>query len=194
MNYLAHAFLSTSDEILIGNFIGDSVKGKFINKYPEGISQGIFLHRAIDTYTDCHPTFRKSKSRLRAKYGLFSGILVDMFYDHFLAAQWSQYSCVSLTDFSSNTYKTIQKYHYYLPDKIKIILPYMISEDWLYSYSTFKGIQKSLIGINDRTRQRGMISDAHLDLMEYYYYFFDDFRIFFDDVRKEFPGNKKFVL
>ena len=100
MNFLAHAYLSgNNDGILLGNFVADSIKGKQYLDYPSDVGKGILLHRKIDYYTDSHKVFRDSKKRLSAKYGIFSGIIIDIFYDHFLARNWDDYSEVKLKSF-----------------------------------------------------------------------------------------------
>ena len=97
MNFLAHLYLSKNHtNILIGNFIADGIRGnQFTHLHPE-IQQGIVLHRHIDTYTDAHPIVRKSKRRLHERYGHYDGVIIDLFYDHFLARNWSQYSAIPL--------------------------------------------------------------------------------------------------
>ena len=108
MNFLAHLFLSgENDDIIIGNFIADAVKGRYIEKYNEKIRYGIKLHREIDNYTDNHPVFKQSRKRLLHKYHKFSGVIVDMYYDHFLAVNWSDYSDENLEAFVSNAYKIL---------------------------------------------------------------------------------------
>ena len=86
MNFLAHIYLSGNNkEITIGNFIADGIRGKDYKKYPEAIQTGILLHRQIDTFTDAHKTVRQSTKRLHENYGHYSGVIVDILYDHFLA-------------------------------------------------------------------------------------------------------------
>ena len=87
MNYLAHLYLSgNDDELKLGNFIGDSVRGSDLSMYPPRVQDGIILHRGIDRYTDSHHVVMKSKLRLRPKYHKYAPVIVDMFYDHFLGA------------------------------------------------------------------------------------------------------------
>jgi len=85
MNFLAHIYLSGQDELIkIGNFMADTVKGKNYQNYPKKLKIGILLHRFIDSYTDSHVVFRQTTKRLHPNYGHYSGVLADMFYDHFL--------------------------------------------------------------------------------------------------------------
>src|SRR4051812_25235509 len=127
MNFLAHAYLSgDSEELLIGNFIADAVKGSAINNYSGDIKNGILLHRSIDTFTDQHPVVHQSIVRLRPSYHKYAGVLVDIFYDHFLAKNWKDYSSVELNKFVSHVYRVMQDNFSQLPHRSQELLPYMI--------------------------------------------------------------------
>src|SRR5437763_302491 len=140
MNFLAHIYLSGDDpQLMIGNFIADFVKGKKKDDYPLKIKQGIELHRVIDDFTDHHPVTARSKNRLRMKYGKYSGVIVDLFYDHFLAADFSEYSDLSLQEFSQRTYDILNKNKSVLPDGVIYFLPFMIERNWLLNYATIEG-------------------------------------------------------
>lgn len=183
MNFLAHIYLSgDNDQIKIGNFMADSIKGKKYLKYPEEIQKGIVLHRAIDYYTDTHPVFKQSTKRLFSTYGHYSGIIVDIFYDHFLAANWRKYSGSQLEKYTLDFYALLENNFHILPTKVKSFLPYMINDNWLLSYASIEGIEKVLSGMNRRT---GRKSDMHLatkELQEHYQDFQFEFEIFFDEV------------
>ncbi|SDS24097.1 ACP phosphodiesterase [Christiangramia echinicola] len=183
MNFLAHIYLSgDNDQIKIGNFMADSIKGKKYLKYPEEIQKGIVLHRAIDYYTDTHPVFKQSTKRLFSTYGHYSGIIVDIFYDHFLAANWRKYSGSQLEKYTLDFYALLENNFDILPSKVKSFLPYMINDNWLLSYASIEGIEKVLSGMNRRT---GRKSDMHLatkELQEHYQDFQFEFEIFFDEV------------
>lgn len=184
MNFLAHIYLSGNDEqLLLGNFIADSVKGKKYLQYPEGIRKGIILHRAIDFYTDTHPTVRKSISRLFERYGHYSGVIVDILYDHFLAANWQEYSDVPLEIFVADFYDLLQENYQILPRNIKQFLPYMIKDNWLVSYATVKGISKILYQMNERTKKRSKMNFAVIELEEHYTDFEAEFSSFFEELR-----------
>ena len=125
MNYLAHIYLSGNHpNIMIGNFVADSIKGKKYLSYPTEIKKGILLHRKIDTTTDAHPSFRKSTKRLHEKYGHYSGIIVDIFYDHFLAKNWTDYSDIPLEDYIQSFYKLLRDNFDILPENIQKMGPY----------------------------------------------------------------------
>ncbi len=145
MNYLAHLFLSgTDDQILVGNFIGDYVKGTALNKYPEKIKNGIILHRRIDTFTDTHPKFREAKSLFRAEFGLYSGIIVDFLYDHYLAKNWNEYSALTLREFAKRSHAVLLQNFRHLPGRVQGFLPFLIQNRRLESYASVGGIVQSL--------------------------------------------------
>lgn len=145
MNFLAHLYLSGENEqIRLGNFIGDFVKGRYFSEYPDDVQRGILLHRFIDTYTDKHHIVIHAKKRLQAKYGHYSGVVIDMFYDHFLAVQWDTYSKQTLRAFVKNVHYMLRENFDILPKKVKHFLPIMIASRRLESYSTIKGIENAL--------------------------------------------------
>ncbi len=145
MNYLAHVFLSGDDEeIVIGNFIGDYVKGTSFRKYSDSIKKGILLHRDIDVFTDRNKIVRKSKSLLQNKYGKYAGIIIDIFYDHFLAKNWEKFSSLPLKDFTENLHKILNKYFEILPEKVKQFVPSFIDNNWIEYYRSVAGIKQVL--------------------------------------------------
>ncbi len=184
MNFLAHTFLSGSDEeLLVGNFIADSVKGRQKDLYPIGIRRGIELHRLIDSYTDGHPIVQQTKERLRPEQGKFAGVITDMFYDHFLAANFKQYSAVPLLDYTLYVYQTVQKFPELLPERVQYFLPYMIKQNWLYRYAQISGIQASLNGLSRRSAFTSNMSTATQALEENYFDYKQDFDLFFPELQ-----------
>ena len=153
MNYLAHIFLSGDNKMVtIGNFMADGIKGKDYKKYPEDIQTGILLHRQIDTYTDSHKTVRQSTKRLHSKYSHYSGVIVDILYDHFLAKNFSTYSDVPLEDYVETFYDSLEEHYEILPSRIQKIMPYMITDNWLLSFASTEGITRVLNGMNRRIK------------------------------------------
>jgi len=152
VNLLAHAYLSGGiNDVLLGNFIGDAVKGNNSNNYPEKVKQGIVLHREIDTFTDNHIAHKQSRDRFRKEFGLYSGVVVDIIYDHFLAANWSNYHSDSLEFFAKEVYKYIITNYNILPLKMKVTVPFMIKSNWFVMYKSISGIEKVLKGMSKRT-------------------------------------------
>lgn len=183
MNFLAHIYLSgNNDFVAIGNFMADSVRGKKYKTFPEEIQKGILLHRGIDTFTDAHNVFRQSTKKLHKNYSHYAGVIVDIFYDHFLAKNWNNYSDIPLEDYVSNFYSKLEENYDILTDKVKNMMPYMISGNWLLSYSSIEGIQQVLDGMNRRTKNRSKMNLATKELKDHYDEFEEEFTLFFDEL------------
>lgn len=188
MNYLAHAYLSgPDDELMVGNFLGDFVKGN-VNRYGEAgvterLRQGIRLHRAIDSFTDQHPVFRRSKKRLAPRYGLLSGVIVDLYYDHFLAQGWAEFSPKPLPAFCSHVYAVLHQNLFRLPPSTHRMVEAMSTHQWLTAYARIEGIERSLEGLARRVPVAADIQTAGDELRLNYGAFEEDFRVFFPDIR-----------
>ncbi len=185
MNFLAHLYLSGDEEdVIVGNFVADAVKGNKLQGFPEGMERGIRLHREIDHYTDRHPVFRVSKSRLSPKYRMYAGVIVDLYYDHFLAKYWSEYSEEDLQKIVSRTYFLLIRRFNLLPPRSRRILPFMISQNWLVGYRDLAVLQKVFNGMSRRTSHPSGMENAIEDLQADYLSFENDFRAFFPDLIK----------
>jgi acyl carrier protein phosphodiesterase len=184
MNFLAHIYLSgNSEKLIIGNFIGDAVKGtEYLSYHPE-IIRGIKLHRKIDEFTDCHPVVIESKNRLRPEYGKYSSVIVDIFYDHFLAASWDKYSETPLHLFAGRIYQLINENLDWMPPKVKHFLPYMVSGNWLLNYAHMDGIRSTLKGMSRRARFESKMEQAADDLQKDYDLYKNEFELFFPQLR-----------
>jgi acyl carrier protein phosphodiesterase len=181
MNFLAHQLLSGGDhQLMVGNFIADFVKGRTaLGQFEREIVKGIELHRAIDAFTDTHPVVAQSKDRLRSKYRHYSGVIVDVFYDHFLARYWNHYHPTPLSDFAQTVYQVMEEHHSILPNEVRQMLPYMSRGNWLVNYSKVEGIQRALSGMSSRTPYVSRMEEATTDLVEYYNNFKNEFDTFF---------------
>jgi len=183
MNFLAHIYLSgESEDILLGNFIADMVKGKQVENFHQGIVDGFILHRKIDTFTDTHPIIEQSKIRLRNRYRLYAGVVVDMYFDHFLSKYWSDYSKHSLTRFVKQSYNILLKNYFLLPMRAKNVLPYMVAANWLVNYSDLDRLQGHFEGIAQLTIFKSGMENAVEDLVKYYDEFENEFRAFFPEL------------
>ena len=181
MNFLAHAYLSgPDDKILLGNFTGDFIKGRqALNNYDRQIIRGVELHRAIDEFTDNHPIVHESKTRLRSTFRHYAGVIVDVFYDHFLATHWNLFHHQPLDTFAAHTYRTLESFSAILPMEFKRMLPYMIRGNWLVHYKEIEGIHRTLSGMASRTPYNSKMEKASDDLRKYYSEFEEEFERFF---------------
>lgn len=193
MNFLAHIYLSGDNaKIMVGNFIGDFVKGRnLIEQFEPEIAKGIGLHRAIDEFTDRHPVVLESKIRLRPKYRHYAAVIVDVFYDHFLSKYWNNYHPELLADFSAHTYKTIGHHWEILPESVKYMLPYMIQDNWLVNYGKLEGIEQALRGMSRRTRHESKMEESIAELREYYDAFKTEFELFFPELTQH---SQQFII
>ncbi len=185
MNFLAHAYLSgNSTKLLVGNFIGDFVKGKQYRNLEEEVAQGVLLHRAIDDFTDQHPVVGQSKAKLREKYRHYAGVIVDMAYDHFLASNWSRYHWQGLLEYTKKVYAIIENHNPILPGRMETMLHYMKQDNWLYQYATLEGIDQALTGMSRRTKFDSKMDEAVIDIENHYQDLKEEFETFLPDAVK----------
>jgi acyl carrier protein phosphodiesterase len=183
MNFLAHIYLSGDNDLIkIGNFMADGIRGKHFESYPLEIQKGIILHRAIDTFTDAHPIFRQSTKKLHEKYHHYAGVIVDVFYDHFLAKNWNTYSDEKLEEFVDRFYQSLDDNHGILSERTKGMMPYMIEHNWLVSYQTIEGINRILTQMDQRTKNESKMRFATNELSEFYSEFEEEFTNFFQEL------------
>lgn len=163
MNYLAHLYLSgKSEKLMVGNFIGDYVKGKKYMDFPEEIANGILLHRHIDSFTDKHHLHKAAKIPFKQDFGHYAGIIVDFVYDHFLAKNWTDYSDTTLRWFAKNTHSVLLSNFNHLPVRVQGFLPFLIQHRRLESYASIEGIVQA-IKIMGKYSSLPSKSDAAMD-------------------------------
>lgn len=183
MNYLAHLYLSGDNvDTRMGNFIGDYVKGRLLDRYPDGVQKGIFIHRAIDYYTDTHPATFEVRQLFREGYGKYSGVVVDVFFDHFLARYWATFSPYPLKGFTRKFYYQMVLRYRELPRKVRGVLPLIIQFNRLYSYHTIDGMQDALEIMSRVTSLPDSTHFAIETLKREYAFIRDQFMIFFPDI------------
>ncbi|MFA9191476.1 ACP phosphodiesterase [Flavobacterium sp. FZUC8N2.13] len=184
MNFLAHIYLSGDNDLIkIGNFMADGIRGKQFENFPKEIQKGIILHRAIDTFTDAHPVFRESTKRLHERYHHYAGVIVDIFYDHFLAKNWTKYSNDNLEEYINLFYQSLHTNIDFLTERTKGMMPYMINQNWLLSYRTIDGISQILTQMDHRTKNQSNMRFASEELQTFYTEFEEEFSLFFEDLR-----------
>lgn len=156
MNFLAHLYLSYPDgDLMLGNFIADAVKGNPERLYSGRVLDGIRMHRQIDHFTDNHPLNKDFNAFLRPEFGKFSGVVSDIFHDHYLALNWPILPV--LENFALDFYQTTQSRWNELPEKVKYFLPYMIDQNWLLSYNSIQGIGQICRQMSKRIQQENRL-------------------------------------
>lgn len=186
MNFLAHAYLSFGqEEILVGNFIADFVKGKELENYPKKIQVGIQLHRAIDSFTDSHLLVKETQVHLRPQFGHYARVISDVFFDYFLAKNWGKYGSKPLEPYSLSVYQTLHSTPTTLPPSFLRMLYWMEQQNWLYAYRNLAGIQQALDGLTRRARFDSKMNEATHVLREkeeeieaLFFVFFQDLETF----------------
>lgn len=152
MNFLAHSYLSFSEEQLVGNMIADFVKNRDVARLPESIQKGIKLHRAIDTFTDAHPLIHEAKAPFRPLVRLYSGAFVDVAFDYFLANDTTENSQRGWQEHSQRVYAVLRRYEEFLPEVFKKVLDKMQQDDWLYNYRNEWGIEYSFRNVVNKAQ------------------------------------------
>ncbi|HJN05901.1 MAG TPA: ACP phosphodiesterase [Bacteroidales bacterium] len=194
MNFLAHAHLSQDNEdVIFGNFIADAIKGKSYLKFRKDIMYGILLHRDIDTFTDKHRIVKNSRAEIRENFGKFSGIVVDIYYDHFLARNWTQYHNLELAQYSTHVYLILAKRFLLLPSRIKLLLPFLIGQNWLVGYANLNDLQNVFNGMDRRTGYVSGMGNAVKVLEEKYDLLHMDFKAFYSELEK-YSANRLFEI
>ena len=183
MNFLAHLFLdSSSDDDLLGSLLGDFVKGGTEGRFRAAVSDAIHLHRKIDSFADAHMITRKSRNRISPLRRRFAGIIVDVCYDHFLSRHWRHFSTTDLKPFVDRVYAVLIKNHSLLPERLRRILPFMISQNLLGSYIHLEKVGDALDRIAGRLSRGGQFMRAITEIEANYEALEIDFLAFFPDL------------
>jgi acyl carrier protein phosphodiesterase len=183
MNYLAHAYLSdTNEESIIGNLLGDFVKGNPDLHYKGEVLKWIRIHRKIDSFTDSHSIFRSSKRLISHQRRRYSGIIIDICFDHFLAKNWPRYSSEELPVFIERVYSILDRNKSILPERLKSILPRLISEDWFHSYKSLEGVDSTLNRMSKRFKKDNSLAGSVDEIARNYSELESNFFSFFPEL------------
>jgi len=184
VNFLAHAFLAGEQPVdRLGGLIGDFVKGVLPAGLPLVLAEGVRLHRRIDTFADRQMAFLRSRSRISPLRRRVGGIMIDMFYDHFLACHWPMFSDQPLERFAADMYALIHAHLPLLPDRVAAIFPYMRDEDWLSGYRSVARVSSALDNMGRRMQRTGLLEGAGVELTAHYHAFERDFFDFIADAQ-----------
>lgn len=185
MNFLAHLYLAEpTAESRIGNMLADFVTPDMDRQFSPEIQKGIAMHRAVDRFTDSHPIVRKSQQRIDNRFRLLKGVMVDIFYDHFLAKNWPKYADMPLEAFAREVYAQFSEFYPILPPRMQRMMPVMIRGNWLVSYRELRGIRWVLKGMSGRLSRPNLLSEGITELEKNYPGLESDFFAFFDELRE----------
>lgn len=182
MNFLAHLHLSGDDpDVITGNMMGDFVKGRLEGRFPPRITLGLKLHRRIDSFAGSHPAFQASRQRIDSRFGLYRAVLVDLFYDHFLAAHWARFSVEPLADFIVRSEAVVRSRAAHLPERLEQVVPAIFGE-WIPSYADPDGIGRVLVRMAARIGRANPLADGARELLRGYDGLRGDFFRFYPDI------------
>lgn len=182
MNFLFHLLLSGADEqLLVGNFMGDFVKGPLGERFEPRIRQGVLLHRRIDSYADRHPVFVRSCRRLAPHYGRYRGVLVDLFFDYYLLNSWRDWSEEPFADYLRRCRLVLERHRDSLPERLQHLLPTIFAE-LLPSYATIDGIGSALARLSRRVSRANPLCGGEAELRRHHAALEKDFRAFTPDL------------
>ncbi|MCW8133435.1 MAG: DUF479 domain-containing protein [Planctomycetota bacterium] len=188
MNFLAHLLLAEdAPESFIGNLAADFLNGEALESFTPAVAAGIRRHRAVDAFTDQHEVVKQSIRRLSPVQRHFSGIIVDVAYDHYLVRHWERFSAEPFDGFVARAYETLARDLHAAPARLREAFPRMVGQDWLRSYRTLDGIGLACARISKRLTRPGRLAEAADDVRAHYEALDEDFRAFFPQLRAAFP-------
>lgn len=189
MNFLAHlALAGTDDASRIGNILGDFEKGtpdSIRQRLPDPIVAGIVMHRHIDRFTDDHQIFRESRILLAPERRRFAGIIVDIFFDHFLTTHWQRFHPGTVPEFIEEMHQLFERRPEWLGSHFGPLVPRLRSENWLASYGSLSGLEKTLNRVANRSPKLTPLREGVLDLREHHQLFEKQFLTFYPEVRQQ---------
>lgn len=185
MNYLAHALLAEpTPESRLGNVLADCLRQPDLANLPPAVVDGVKQHRAVDAFTDRHPVVNRAISRLSERWGWFTGIILDVYFDHLLALSWDRYSPVPLNQFVFELATDLRATAACLPDGAAEVARWLAGSGVLATYAELDGIEAALARVTlilrRRIPQRPVdLTDAMPDLRTYHPALVEDFAEFF---------------
>ncbi len=169
----------------MGQMLGDFLEPGWRDRLPPRIVEGVELHQRVDRFTDAHPVFLRSRRRLGDRFRLVSGVMVDVFYDHFLACNWERYHPErGLPAFSASVYDALQRRHGSLTARFQRVLPVMARQDWLSSYGRLEAVDRALLGLSRRLKRANPMAEGGQALRSNYAELEDDFHAFFPELER----------
>ncbi len=190
MNYLAHAYLSNNNKnLILGNFIADHIKGNNYKEYPNEIINGILLHRKIDTFTDQHQQFKLAKRFFYDGFEKYSGILIDIYFDYFLAKNFTDYCTINLPSFTKQVYSIYDDFKGEMPKSGQNFFNYILKTDLYNTYANIDGIEKVLLHLSYRIKHGILLNESIKIFIQNEKELFNCFTILINEITAELTSN-----
>jgi len=188
LNYLAHIALSPEDpDIMLGNFIADSVRPNDVEQWSSGIQEGYELHKGIDKYTDAHPAFKSAVKRLRDNHKKYAPVVLDILNDHLLGKYWKRYEVTDFNKWSEAIYKKLEGFgEFQFPPKAERLYDGLMKHRYLHVYQSREGIEGVLSRMDKRARFTSNFVQGASDLYEDISFYEAKFDELYGDLQKEF--------
>ena len=181
MNHLAHLLLAGDDpEAKVGQVLADFVKAGDIALFTPGIQAGIRAHQHVDAFADRHPVFARARRRLQPPYRRFAGVLLDIYFDHFLAQAWDRHGDgTPLPEFAESCYRLLAVYRALPAERFQIAIDAMRRDNWLVGYADVAGVDRALRGVSKRFSRENPLASGASVLQQQYEPLRADFEEFF---------------
>lgn len=166
----------------MGDFVKGPINGALHQRYGSEVMHAIVLHRKIDSFTDAHPIVRASRDRISRERRRYAGVMIDLFFDHFLAKNWEQFHHQRLDQFTRHFYSILSRRHAELPERLQRVAHSMAHHDWLGSYAEVESVAIALNRMSQRLRRENRLFDAADELLANYTEFENDFYSFIPEV------------
>lgn len=165
--------------------MADQIKGRDLSSYGHNVRNGIILHRMIDHFTDTHGVSGEARAILRPSMGKYAGVVLDVFYDHFLATKWNDHHDVEYAVFVEKAYLSLSDRTDEMPEHTSLLFHYMKKNDWLGGYAHVDGIERALTGLASRVQQGEQMARSKAELLKYYDELSNNFDKFFPLLKDE---------
>jgi len=166
MNYLAHLMISPEDGLSrLGNIMADFMRDVDQESLPDKVWEGVQLHRSVDSFTDSHEVVKDLRKHFSPAKRRFSGIVLDVVFDHFLIKYWEKYSSSEFHGFVDHCYEDLWQHRELMPPRMEMVVGWMIKRDWIRSYAELDHVGRALDGLAGRLKLKhdfhGSIEEVH---------------------------------
>ena len=173
MNFLGHSLISLeideniNKETLYGNFTGDFYKGLVERiELSENLKEGIVLHRIIDKTSDRKENLLNEL--LAEKFGIFKGIVSDMFIDHFLSKNFNNLFNKNIDDIEREILNKVKEYKNIFPKDFERTFNWLNDRNVMANYKDIDFLERAFQGLAKNIRRGEILNLAVSELKKNY--------------------------